>query len=722
MDTSVYNHALELWTKADLSGLQKQLDDDVLEVKEKETNSLGSRKILAAETKKFKKLPTDEKLGQVNKIIKQYQQEIDDLTKRSQFCESILINIYAKLSETPDPKPLLQNSIDKFQNIEDSAVLKEKVDDLQDKLAKYADYESLKSRLLDLEQSSAEVLSKRLSAQEKELTSVWEAKQKNWNEKESEITKQLEILKANNKVLETKISKQIDLDEGQDSQDQSTSSDGSKFVNVSESNFLIQELESAQSRVFQLEKRNEELTSSLAKATNSAEKESELLAKEVKISQLESENALLSASVERERASHEKVQTTSDEKYKLSKAELESYKSELETVRRKLNNFSDYNQIKDELTALKKIEFGVEDATSDDELELDQDNLNKNKMENTLISANKKLQSNLAELRAKDVGKTEEIKALKDSISKLNANIADLEKLNAKLEIDLEKVEDIDQKFNDAASMRSGATRQIHNRVGGGGKLSPTSSIVGIPEESELPSLVNNNSILPIVTKQRDRFRTRNMELEKQLRQFNTEKAKLRAELSKLQADNQKLSDRSRFTSSYKGSSSSSEINYADADVEAQISKNFEDSLNPLIDVKKKESEYYKTHRLPITERLFMKFANIVSSSRTSRAIFIFYSLGIHGVLIVLLMYFANSNPYTPSDLINTSNGISSGLEQAGNIDIGSANAVGAGAVAGSGSGAGVAAGMAGKAAGSIAGSNAVGVNAGQAVGRNVVV
>ena len=54
MDTSVYSHALDIWAKADLTNLQRELDADVIEIKDKETLSLNSRKSLATETKKFK--------------------------------------------------------------------------------------------------------------------------------------------------------------------------------------------------------------------------------------------------------------------------------------------------------------------------------------------------------------------------------------------------------------------------------------------------------------------------------------------------------------------------------------------------------------------------------------------------------------------------------------------------------------------------------------------
>ncbi|CCC68924.1 hypothetical protein NCAS_0B08400 [Naumovozyma castellii] len=654
MDTSVYNHALELWVKADLSNLQKELDSNIIEVKNKETKSLESRKFLATETKKFKKLQGDEKLNQINKIIKHYQHEVDDLTQRSKFSEQIVIEIYSRMSEAPDPKPLLQNSIEKLSKVEDNKELKEKITVLEDKLAKYADYENLKSRLLDLEQNSAVTLSKRLTAKEQELSSKWEEKQRNWKERENELNKKLVTLQTNNKLLEDKISKQVDIEEptentkpnadtNKPSQDAASSTNSTK--SAAEFSLLVQELESAQSRILQLEERNETLNGELSKATSTEEKESVLYTKDLKINELESENALLSASFERERNNLSNIKTELQEEISQLKNESTSVKSELETVRRKLNNYSDYNQIKEELSTLKKIEFGADDNDSEEELVIVH-GTESSKLESSLLSANKKLQSSLAELRVENIKSIEENKSLKEHLTELNKKIENLESLNSKLELDLERFDDIDQKFNDNASMISGVTRQMNNRGEHVGRLSPTSSIVGIPEDAELTTS-NSASILPIITKQRDRFRTRNMDLEKQLRQGVLERTKMKADMSKLKADNSKLYERVRFLSSYKPDSGKASVTIQDShDTEAQYSNIYEESLHPLANFKQQELDYYKRNKLSVLEKLFLTFARVILQNKATRAAFLFYCLALHGLVFLMSMYVINISGY----------------------------------------------------------------------------
>lgn len=55
----------------------------------------------------FKKASAEEKLGLFNSLLKGYQEEVDNLTKRAKFGENAFLNIYQKLYEAPDPYPVL---------------------------------------------------------------------------------------------------------------------------------------------------------------------------------------------------------------------------------------------------------------------------------------------------------------------------------------------------------------------------------------------------------------------------------------------------------------------------------------------------------------------------------------------------------------------------------------------------------------------------------------
>lgn len=670
MDTSIYEHALNVWSNADFSSLQKDLDDNILEVKDREKTSLASRKNLATETKQFKRLDPNEKLEQINKIIKHYQQEIDSLTQRSRFAEKILFNVYAKLSEAPDPIPLLQNSITELSKMDESNKLREKIDDLEEKLNKCSDYDALKKQLFDFEQNSAVTLSKRLTVKEDELNSMWEEKQKHWEDREKDLQNQIKRLQESNKTLEVKISKQTDLSDSNkvgdgsenDVSDSTVEGKNQKKIDSSEFDLLTQELETTQARVLQLEKRNEELSGTLRRVESEAANESMLHSKNVKISHLETENALLSASLEKERTSHSKKISKIRDKLQKLETEASTYKSELDITSRKLQNYSDYDEIKNELYALKRIEFGtssdIEDSNiNDNDSDTDSANYDKfktNNVGNTLLAANKKLQASLSELRVLYNDTKEENIKLDNKVKELTIKLKEIEDQNIKLEADLEKIDIVEPKFNDTASIISGLSRQVNNRAGFNGKWSPTSSIIGIPEESETEVTPNDNAnnILPIITKQRDRFRTKNTELEKQLRQYNHEKTKLKNEIAKLKSDNGKLYERVRYLSSYtvmhnnKGSLDLELKKSHNIDTEAQYSKTYDESLHPLASFRKKELDYYRRERLSMLEKLFVSFANIILQNKTTRMIFLFYCVGLHGLVFMMSMYVINISGY----------------------------------------------------------------------------
>lgn len=55
----------------------------------------------------FKKASPEDKLNLFNSLLKGYQEEVDNLTKRAKFGENAFLNIYQKLYEAPDPFPAL---------------------------------------------------------------------------------------------------------------------------------------------------------------------------------------------------------------------------------------------------------------------------------------------------------------------------------------------------------------------------------------------------------------------------------------------------------------------------------------------------------------------------------------------------------------------------------------------------------------------------------------
>ena len=66
---------------------------------------------LAHTTRAFKKAPEQDRAQGVNAILKAYQGEIDNLTKRAKASEAAFTGLYAKVREAPDPVALLQAAV-----------------------------------------------------------------------------------------------------------------------------------------------------------------------------------------------------------------------------------------------------------------------------------------------------------------------------------------------------------------------------------------------------------------------------------------------------------------------------------------------------------------------------------------------------------------------------------------------------------------------------------
>ncbi|KAG0476374.1 hypothetical protein HPP92_013215 [Vanilla planifolia] len=96
------------WRDFDLEKERSGLDELGLKVAENQEISQKNRRKLAENTRDFKKA-SEEKLNLFNSLLKGYQEEVDNLTKRAKFGENAFLNIYQKLYEAPDPYPALSS-------------------------------------------------------------------------------------------------------------------------------------------------------------------------------------------------------------------------------------------------------------------------------------------------------------------------------------------------------------------------------------------------------------------------------------------------------------------------------------------------------------------------------------------------------------------------------------------------------------------------------------
>lgn len=97
------NQILEYWRDFDLDGRRVSLDKQCLEMRELKTTSMTGRKRLNDLTKAFRARPQEQQLQGITEVLKAYQEEIDQLSRRAKFSEAAFYALYKSVFEAPDP-------------------------------------------------------------------------------------------------------------------------------------------------------------------------------------------------------------------------------------------------------------------------------------------------------------------------------------------------------------------------------------------------------------------------------------------------------------------------------------------------------------------------------------------------------------------------------------------------------------------------------------------
>ncbi|MBA0587310.1 hypothetical protein Gorai_000442, partial [Gossypium raimondii] len=231
----------------------------------------------------FKKAAPEEKLSLFNSLLKGYQEEVDNLTKRAKFGENAFLNIYQKLYEAPDPYPALASISE--QDL--------KISELESENRKMkVELEEFRTESMHLKNQQATI--RRLEERNRQLEQQMEEKVKEIVEMKQrslaeENQKTLEVLKDREQSLQDQlrqakesVSNMQKLHELAQSQlfelrAQSVSytvfnhAEEDRAAKQSEVNLLMDEVERAQTRLFSLEREKGLLRSQLQSANEESE-------------------------------------------------------------------------------------------------------------------------------------------------------------------------------------------------------------------------------------------------------------------------------------------------------------------------------------------------------------------------------------------------------------------------------------------------------------------
>ncbi|KAI7184243.1 hypothetical protein D0869_07374 [Hortaea werneckii] len=699
-----FQQAIAAWRTLDLSTLISSLDTTASDLVEHQKDSLVQRKELAQKTKDFRKLEDEKKLVEIKDLLKSYQGYVDLLTNHAKGVQAAFMQVYSPLSEAPDPYPLLEASIEglvtaeevvprlegenqglRKQNAKLNAQLEESEKALEQERIKRVEVEQEQDRKIrEVEGSWERVL--------KEKEENWTAKEKALEEKAEGQERLLKELKANYEV-----SQRLERSGGEEAQDMTRGS-----ATQAELDIVNSELEKANTRLADLESRNEQLRVELAQSAGQANSSAKSTAVEddPAYMRLRSENQSLLRKLDTARYDKDSEKSSIESKLRGLEREISSLKADRDALQARVQKWNDYDEVKRERDMLRTIEFSTTDDTeAGDEEPQKQINGNADtttksgeSLEQLLLTRNKKLSNDLTELRVSQNELNQRFEQLQEDLSTANMDLEKSQKLNATLENHLQKAQQhASNAFENMSVAGTWTSRHPAKSAYGstrrGGGTSPTSSIIGgfDPNNtgagsprlgSGLESLRagagggagggtgtdgGNQGILPMVTAQRDRFKKKISELETELQKQYTLVSSLRSEVASLQRDNLNLYEKTRYVSTYNRGGGASGASYAANPNPSTIpiGSSSSSALDTTTSATASASDRYRTayeanlspfaafrgretqramKRMNLLERAVFQVTRMVLATRTSRNLFAVYCVGLH-VLVFVMLY-----------------------------------------------------------------------------------
>jgi homeobox protein cut-like len=538
--------------------------------------------------------------------------------------------------------------------------------------------EETESRL-EAERTARRTIEEGLETKVKEVESSWaavlEEKKDNWEAKEKLLEEKVE--NQDRLLNEIKASYEVTQRLGQSEND----GGGRGNVTSAELEMVNSDLERTSVRLAEVEARNEQLRIELAQSASQLPSQpTTSLEDDPAFMRMRSENSSLLRKLDAARMERDSRKRELDGKLRSLEREISMLKEERDLLKAKVQKWSDYEDVKQELEVLKSIEFSTGD---DDDQELadsagpanpgvlENGSSAKGKgdtLEQLLLARNKKLSDELTILRVSHQDLQSRLQSMQEDLSKTNSELERAQHLNATLENDLANVHDTANAYPSGASVAGTyASRypQSSANMGRKGRVSPTSSIISgfDPRSSSLGTtslealrsgepVGGGSGILPMITAQRDRFKKRNTQLENELSECHRTVSSLRQEIASLQKDNLNLYEKTRYVSTYNraGPTASSASTYSTNPNPSTIQMSnstssglaldryrsaYESNISPFAAFRGRESaRAYKRMSLP--ERIVFSITRMVLATRASRNLFAGYCVALH-----LLVFFS---------------------------------------------------------------------------------
>eukprot|EP01080_Neovahlkampfia_damariscottae_P001739 gene1739-508_t len=532
------NRVLEIWKKIDLNTKKPTFDANDLQIKENQEKSKESRKHLGKETKDFKKLSDEEKISSITKLLKSYQTEIDNLTRRSTTSEKSFQEIFELLHDAPDPSLIMTKILKEEKKVSNNKDLIQKCSELEEKIKEYeTEFKELTNQEVIIRNLEEKVKEYQTNIDETIKQQV-ESKQHEWSLENSKIIKDYKENEQNLNELVENLKEQVkDLQKRYNQSQNETFKLQNSVDNLNSSHqtqleMLNDEIRKLQSKVILLT--NESNSNSKHEEEGSFQNECnddlklEIEQNKILVTQLKEQIQMLKNEL-----------IIKENEIKENENENSKLHEEFEIIQQQLNlrpSLIEHEKLKKRLEMIEDIEF-----------------------KNIANASTKTIEQILSE---KNHHKEKEITDLKMSLSNQTLDLK-----NSKIQI-------------------SNLTKQLEEQRELIEKL-----------ENDLGSQTHENSeekTLDIVSEQRNRFKRKVEELEDENLNLNKILTENEKEKDRLKQDNIKMYEKVRYLQNYRNNPKEIVIDMNDDD-DSKYKKLYDDSLkdnlNPFKQFNKNEKE-----------------------------------------------------------------------------------------------------------------------------------
>ena len=120
-----------------MPSVQSQLDEVATEIAIRQDESDQSKRTLIEQMRDFKKTQDETTRTAVAPLIKSFQNEVDNLSKRSKSAEKAFFDVYKRLADAADPVPILEHALEAQKGLSKVTDLEIEIKQLRETIGDY---------------------------------------------------------------------------------------------------------------------------------------------------------------------------------------------------------------------------------------------------------------------------------------------------------------------------------------------------------------------------------------------------------------------------------------------------------------------------------------------------------------------------------------------------------------------------------------------------------